>query len=147
MSRVLFLTILFTACALPSAAHACTDSSQMKSYFFLKRPADVSGAQMIRVKLLRVEGPTVEAELVGPSARFSPDGRVWITLPEPPVTTNCVDWGDRDTLVFVAGVFVRYESGRLGLRAVPLDMSPIRGRPTAELDKYIVDPAYLPGRP
>jgi hypothetical protein len=87
----------------------------------------------------------VRAELEGPYARLTPDGRVRIILPD---DAGCTELGPTEGPVFVIGNLSRYSSTALEIRATPALPArrppQVRGRhDPARYDRYIVDPAYM----
>jgi hypothetical protein len=133
--------------AMTGSAHACADG-RGSYYFFDHPPERHAETPMLRVRITRIRGSVVTADLDGPFARLSPDGTVRILLPSMPGTgIGCVMLGPTDRPVFVIGALVQYASGALELRAMPSQAVVIPGvRRTpdpARYDRYIVDPAYL----
>jgi hypothetical protein len=148
LSRLLSIVPL-GAIALASSAQACTDPSNMQSYFSYEPPERHGDTVMLRVRVSIAADALVIAKLDGAFSRLSPDGNVRIELPAAPGGGTCLQLGPVDGPVFVIGTLIRTQSGRLTLEALPAPSRPDppghyrRVHSDAELDQYIVDPSYL----
>ena len=146
MRLLRLLAFPLAVCAFAGPAAACMEGGL--SYFSARPPERRDGAPMLRVRITEIRGRTIDAELDGPVARLSPDGRVRIELPE---NDNCNDIGPAQGSVFVVGRLIQYSSGALTLRAMPSRpvriprVVPLPGR--SRYDQYIVDPAYRSDAP
>jgi hypothetical protein len=143
------VSLLLAAAALangPGEAPSVCNDGGVSRYFWTQRPERHGATPMLWVRVREVRGRIVYADLEGPFARLSPDGRVRIILER--FTDGCATLGPTDGPVFVLGDLVQYSSGALVLRAMPAQLPAppqrVHGRPdVSRYDRYIVDPSYL----
>jgi hypothetical protein len=136
-------TALLAAAALAggaTAAHACTDGSKMKYYFFREWPEDTQ--DVIQVRILSMDGQRVVARLSEPFAHALGREIVTIELPIYPEGSNCVGAGVTEGLVFAPVSGLVEEGGKARFFGMPvMRRLPERRRKLSEIDSYIVDPA------
>lgn len=146
MLRLLLIAPV-AAASFAGGARACTDASNMASYFSHLPPERIGDTPMLRVRVLGIEEGEVSAQLDGSFERLSSDGKVRIELSELPMGSNCIEMGPTEGPVFVLGTLRQTASGELSLVAIPTRSSRRRVRSRRELERYIVDPTYLSPAP
>jgi len=146
------LAILLAACAMPQAARACSDGSQMRYYFLRQPPVITPDIMFVQVTIVSKTWTSVEARLEGPFARLSANGMIHIELPIEPQGTNCVDWGTLEGPVYVVASSALIRDGHASITAEPVKPNERSAR--RELQRLrrnariYIDPSYLnPGKP
>jgi len=146
MTRWLAAALVATALsAIPDTAQACLEQPAMSYIFFSKHPAHPpAGVVIAKVRVppeANLHWDSFDLELLEETAGLRGEKRIRLLLDGP--ISNCRNWGITDGPAYVIGMLKHMPGG--GVVLVPFWLHgkiEVPGRPR-EVDRYIVDPAYL----
>jgi hypothetical protein len=139
------LRILLGAAALllsPVSAHACLDAEYETYAFTLSPPLRAPDTVVVKLRIVRVDGSQAEAVLAEPFGKVPEIRRVIV---ETSLGNSCARWGATRGDVYAVVTSPRIEGHTLHFYAPQRQGRVARAErkwSVAELDSYIVDPAY-----